>query len=81
MERGGRFQNYKTNCPYLVESYERVAQELASYIAAGYRTPILDIPPNREELTHINVVLTKAKSKQARLGERRIFTNAADRNG
>ena len=54
------FQNYKTNCPYLVGSYERVAQELAKYIAVGYRTFILDIPPDQEELAHINMVLTRA---------------------
>jgi alkanesulfonate monooxygenase len=60
-------QNYKTNCPYLVRSYERVAQELASYIAVGYHTLILDIPPNQEELAHINVVLTQA-TKEAQNG-------------
>lgn len=47
------FQNYKTMCPYLVGSYERVAEELARYIAAGYRTFILDVPPDLEELGHI----------------------------
>ena len=57
------FQNYKTNCPYLVGSYGRVAQELANYIAVGYRTLILDIPPSQEELAHINVVLTRATKK------------------
>jgi alkanesulfonate monooxygenase len=61
------FQNYKTNCPYLVGSYERVAQELARYVAVGYRTLILDIPPNQEELAHINVVLTQA-TKEAQNG-------------
>ena len=61
------FQNYKTNCPYLVGSYERVAQELASYIAVGYRTFILDIPPDQEELAHINMVLTRA-TKEAQNG-------------
>lgn len=50
------FQNYKTFCPYLVGSYERVAEELARYVGMGYRTFILDIPPSREELSHINVV-------------------------
>lgn len=54
------FQNYKTNCPYLVGNYERVAQELARYMTVGYRTLILDIPPDREELKHINLVLTNA---------------------
>jgi len=61
------FQNYKTNCPYLVGSYERVAQELARYVTVGYRTLILDIPPNQEELAHINVVLTLA-TKEAQNG-------------
>src|SRR5262245_10864149 len=64
----GPFQNYKTNCPYLVGSYERVAQELARYIAVGYRTFILDIPPNQEELAHINMVLTHA-TKEAQNGK------------
>lgn len=54
------FQFNKTNCPYLVGSYERVAEELARYMAVGYRTTILDIPPDREELSHINLVLTQA---------------------
>jgi alkanesulfonate monooxygenase len=48
------FQNYKTMCPYLVGSYEQVGGELARYIAAGYRTFILDIPPSEEELQHTN---------------------------
>lgn len=59
------FQFNKTNCPYLVGTYERVARELARYRAVGYRTLILDIPPNREELSHINLVLTQA-TKEAR---------------
>jgi alkanesulfonate monooxygenase len=54
------FQNYKTFCPYLVGSYNRVARELARYIAVGYRTFILDIPPSQEELAHINLVFQQA---------------------
>jgi alkanesulfonate monooxygenase len=46
------FQNYKTMCPYLVGSYDRVGQELGRYIASGYKTFILDIPFDREELEH-----------------------------
>jgi len=57
------FQNYKTNCPYLVGSYERVAHELASYITVGYRTLILDIPPDQGELAHINVVINQATTE------------------
>src|SRR6266404_774822 len=46
------FENYQTNCPYLVGSYETVASELARYMFAGYRTYILDIPPAEEEFEH-----------------------------
>lgn len=54
------FQNYKTFCPYLVGSYEQVAKELARYIAVGYKTFILDIPPDREELHHTRIVFHNA---------------------
>jgi len=54
------FQNYKTFCPYLVGSYERVGEEVARYVDLGFRTFILDIPPSREELDHIAVVFEKA---------------------
>jgi len=57
--RGGRetywlhpFENYQTNCPYLVGSYEDVAEQLARYLRLGYRTFILDIPPTEEEFEH-----------------------------
>lgn len=48
----GPFENYRTFCPYLVGSHERVALELARYIALGYRTFILDIPPSEDDLAH-----------------------------
>ena len=57
----GPFQNYKTFCPYLVGSYERVGQTLAHYIAVGSRTFILDIPASEEELEHIGVVFERAQ--------------------
>ncbi|MGI9505497.1 MAG: LLM class flavin-dependent oxidoreductase [Geminicoccaceae bacterium] len=44
------FQSYKTFCPYLVGSYDRVATEIAAYIRAGFTTYILDIPPSEDEL-------------------------------
>ena len=56
----GPFQNYKTFCPYLVGSYDAVAEEVARYIALGYRTFILDIPPSEDELDHIGVVFREA---------------------
>jgi alkanesulfonate monooxygenase len=74
----GPFENYKTNCPYLVGSYDRVAQELASYIAVGYRTLILDIPPDQEELAHINLVLTRAR-REAQNG--RVVTTINNQAG
>jgi alkanesulfonate monooxygenase len=46
------FQNYKAMCPYLVGSYDQVGEELARYFGAGYRTVILDTPPDAEELEH-----------------------------
>ena len=54
------FKNYKTFCPYLVGSYERIAQEIRRYVEVGFQTFILDIPPAKEELEHINIVFDKA---------------------
>ena len=54
------FQNYKTMCPYLVGSYEQVAAELGRYVAAGFRTVILDVPPDEDELTHTFAALAAA---------------------
>lgn len=59
----GPFQHSKTNCPYLVGTYEQVASELSRYMKSGFRTYILDIPPNREELEHIGVVFRQAGQK------------------
>jgi alkanesulfonate monooxygenase len=61
----GPFQNYKTFCPYLVGTYDAVAELVRGYIASGYQTFILDIPPAREELEHINVVFRKAQEVRA----------------
>ena len=54
------FQNYQTFCPYLVGSYEEVADEVSRYIRGGFKSFILDIPPNREELTHTQAVFDYA---------------------
>ena len=59
----GPFENYKTFCPYLVGSYERVAEEVARYISLGFSTFILDIPPSEEELEHTAVVFREALSR------------------
>jgi alkanesulfonate monooxygenase len=57
----GPFQNYKTFCPYLVGSYDRVGQELASYVRSGYKTFILDIPPSYDELQHTALAFEAAQ--------------------
>jgi alkanesulfonate monooxygenase len=59
----GPFQNYRTFCPYLVGSYENVADEIARYLALGYRTFVLDIPPNEEELRCIGRVFDLAQQQ------------------
>jgi len=56
------FENYKTFCPYLVGDYAEVAGQIALYMQAGYRTFILDIPPNREELDHTRRVFEQARA-------------------
>ncbi len=57
------FENYRTNCPYLVGDYETVSREVAKYVGVGYRAFILDIPPSREELDHIGRVFRDALHK------------------
>ena len=47
------FTNYKTFCPYLVGSYERVGAELARYFRDGCSAMILDVPTGSEELEHV----------------------------
>lgn len=59
------FQHYKTFCPYLVGDYSTVAAEVARYIALGFRTFIVDIPPNEEELFHMDVVFKQAVGQLA----------------
>jgi alkanesulfonate monooxygenase len=57
------FQNYKTFCPYLVGSYEQVSHEVGRYLAAGYRTFILDVPAKEADLTHIGNVFAEAQHR------------------
>jgi alkanesulfonate monooxygenase len=58
----GPFENYNTFCPYLVGSYDVVADEVARYIGLGFKTFILDIPPSEEEIDHTGVVFDRAKA-------------------
>jgi alkanesulfonate monooxygenase len=61
----GPFQNYRTFCPYLVGSYENVANEIARYLSLGYRTFVLDIPPDEKELECIGKVFELAQDQVA----------------
>jgi len=62
----GPFENYNTFCPYLVGSYDRVADEVARYIQLGFKTFILDIPPSEEEIEHTAVVFDRAQTLASR---------------
>ena len=59
------FEIYRTNCPYLVGDYDQVADEIARYAGAGYRTIILDIPASPAELEHTAEVLARAEARVA----------------
>jgi alkanesulfonate monooxygenase len=56
----GPFEVSKSNCPYLVGTYNDVAKDLRRYMRLGHRTFILDIPPSAEELGHIRTVFQQA---------------------
>ena len=60
------FENYATFCPYLVGSYDRVAQELGRYMRLGFASFILDIPPSEDELRHIAAVFERADAQLQR---------------
>jgi alkanesulfonate monooxygenase len=60
------FENYKTFCPYLVGNYQEVSKEVSRYLEIGYRTFILDIPPNREELQHVQLVFQMTSEQTLR---------------
>jgi alkanesulfonate monooxygenase len=57
------FENYQTNCPYLVGSYQEVADQLARYLGLGHRTFILDIPATEQELEHTSAAFQMASER------------------
>jgi alkanesulfonate monooxygenase len=61
----GPFKRGQTFCPYLVGDHPTVGAELARYVAAGFRTFILDIPPHREELEHTGAAFERAGTEAA----------------
>ena len=60
------FQNYQTNCPYLVGSYDRVAAEVGRYVGLGHRVFILDVPRSADDLLHTRAVFERAVQAVAR---------------
>ena len=54
------FQNYKTYCPYLVGSYDRVGAELQRYRGLGFTTFILDMPTAADDLHHVRAAFRRA---------------------
>jgi len=56
----GPFQNYKTFCPYLVGSYDRVGEVLARYLTLGYSRFILDVPYDPDDLQHASLSFRQA---------------------
>lgn len=59
------FENYNTNCPYLVGTHRQVADELTCYLKAGHKKFILDIPPSEEELHHSAITFEYAAQEMA----------------
>lgn len=59
------FENYKTFCPYLVGSYDTVADELAGYLRLGYGTFITDVPAGPEEMEHIGIAFRQAVERNS----------------
>ena len=57
------FQNYQAVCPFLVGSYDRVADEVARYVDLGYRTFILDVPASVDEMHHTGAVFERTMAR------------------
>ena len=58
------FENYATMCPYLVGSYDEVGRQLARYQDLGYRTFILDIPREEDDLVHARAAFRAVRSEE-----------------
>ena len=59
------FRNYKTFCPYLVGTYDDLAEIVARYIRVGFRAFITDIPIAEDELRHQRKVFQQAEDLTA----------------
>ncbi len=60
----GPFKSYNTFCPYLVGSFEEVAEYLQKYLQKGYNRIILDIPPDRDDINYTMDTFRLATSRE-----------------
>lgn len=60
----GPFKSYNTFCPYLVGSFEEVAEYLHGYLQKGYNRIILDIPPDRDDINYTMDTFRLASSRE-----------------
>lgn len=61
----GPFNSYKTMCPYLVGSYDDVVAAVSRYVQSGFRTYILDTPPDPTELGTVAGVFSRVAAQGA----------------
>jgi alkanesulfonate monooxygenase len=59
----GPFRNFRADGPYLVASYERVAEVLVALIQAGIEIFVLDLTPREEEYAHIAIAFDLARAE------------------
>lgn len=57
----GPFEYYHTFCPYLIGSYDEVAQTISKYLDAGCKTCIIDTPVSEIELHSTMQVFNRAQ--------------------
>jgi alkanesulfonate monooxygenase len=53
------FRYHHTFCPYLVGSYDEVAQAVTTYLNGGIRTFVLDIPQEPDDLFHAGIAMER----------------------
>jgi alkanesulfonate monooxygenase len=63
------FRSWKEYCPYLVGSYDEVAQLLARYLDLGVQTLIMGVPVDEDDLHHAVTAVHRAEAL-ARRGPR-----------
>ncbi|HST48388.1 LLM class flavin-dependent oxidoreductase [Jatrophihabitans sp.] len=54
------FRYHHTFTPYLVGSYDEVAQAVATYLSGGVRTFVLDLPQEPDDLQHARIAIERA---------------------